>query len=121
MSIINDPVLSEGMIQYLNDFEIKKKNLEDVKADIKENPDIRYLNRKTLAREVKELEVVICEVLNDGDEVTVGHRLFKKQRVERTKYTKERVHAFCEYKGINVSLYADENMEEHIGLKVVIK
>ena len=121
MSSTNDPVFSESMKRHVAELSAKKKELTDVKKDIKNNPDNRYLKRKELGKECKELEALICEEMDDNDEVLVGRRRFKKQRTETTKYTKDRVYDFCEQKAIDPDTYDEENKEEKISLKAIGK
>ena len=121
MSSPNDPVFSDSMKRHVSELCAKKDELNDVKKSIKATPDDRYLKRTLLGKECKELSALICEEMDDGDEVLVGRRRFKKQRTETAKFTKDRVHDFCEQKSINPDTYDEENKEEKISLKAVGK
>lgn len=120
MSFSDDP-LSDTMKRHLAELATKKKELNDVKKDIKNNPDNRYVKRKELGGEVKELEALICDEMEDGDEVIIGRRRFKKQRTSSTKYTKDRIYEFCEGQSIDPATYDSENIEEKVALKAVGK
>jgi len=120
MSTENDPV-SETLKRHISELWSKKKRLKVLKKDIQDNPDERYIDRKEVGKEVKELEALICEEMDDGDEVMIGKRLFKKQRTEVTRFSEDRVHEFCEHKNINPQTYDEENREEKICLKAVGK
>jgi len=109
------------MKRHITELAAKKKELTSVKKDIKNNPDNRYVKRKELGKEVKELESLLCEEMSDGDEVLVGRRRYKKQRTETTKYTKDRVHEFCDANNIDTTVYDQEYKEEKVVLKAVGK
>ena len=121
MSYANDPHFSESMKRHVEELVAKKKELAEIKKDIKSNPDSRYAERKEIGKEVKELEGLLCEEMDDDDEILLGRRRFKKQRTETTKYTKDRVHDFCTTKSINPEVYDEDNKEETVGLKAVGK
>ena len=121
MPPLDDPDFSDTVKRHITELAAKKKELSQIKKDIKNNPDTRYLKRKELGGEVKELEALICDEMDEGDEVVVGRRRFKKLRTESTKYTKDRVHDFCQSKSIDPETYDEENKEEKIALKAIGK
>jgi len=120
MSHENDP-MTATMKRHLDELSAKKKTLSELKKDIKNKPDERYVARKETGKEVKELEALICDEMEDGDEVMVGRRLFKKQRLDKTKYSKERIYDFCESRSIEPEVYDTENKEEKVSLTAVGK
>tara|TARA_B110001452_G_C14944087_1_gene330209 strand:+ start:116 stop:487 length:372 start_codon:yes stop_codon:yes gene_type:complete len=121
MSSSNDPNFTETMMRHVEELAGKKKELNSLKKDIKNNPDERYLKRKELGKECKELEALICEELDDDDEVLIGRRRFKKQRTEMPKFTKNRVIEFLEHSGTDPEAYIQENIEEKVVLKAIGK
>jgi len=121
MSTTNDPVFTDSLKRHVEELAMKKTEFTTLKKDIKENPDNRYLNRKELGQEVKELEALICEELDDGDEIIVGRRRFKKARTEMPKFTKDRVLDFFESCGTDPETYMKENSEEKVVLKACKK
>jgi len=121
MSITNDPRMSESLKRHISELSGKKQILNQLKKDIKNNPDERYLERKEVGKEVKELEALVCEEMDDGDEVQIGRRRFKKQRCENTRYTKDRIHEFFEAQSIDPEVYNQDNKEEQVALKAVGK
>ena len=121
MSSTNDPIFSDSMKRNVAELHSKKTELAAVKKAIKDDPDNRYTQRKQLGIECKELAALICEELDDDDEILVGRRRFKKQRTAPTKYTKDRVYDFCSQKSIDPNAYDAENSEDKVGLKAVSK
>jgi len=123
MSSVNDPKIemSENMAKNISELVAKKKELADIKKDIKDNPDNRYGKRKDIGLEVKELTEMICDELEDDQEIMVGKRKFKKQRLNVPKYTKVLVQDFFVQKSINPETYEEENTEEKISLAAVNK
>jgi len=113
--------MSASMKRHIEELVTKKKVLIDLKKEIKSNPDNRYVKRKEIGGEVKELEALICDEMDDGDEVMIGRRRFKKQRTANAKYTKERIYEFCEGKSIDPATYDTDNAEEKVALKVIGK
>jgi hypothetical protein len=111
---MNDPI-AELRAEYGR----KKHKLDTLKKDIKQNPDQRYINRKEFGAELNGLKDAICERLNEGDEVTVGTRRFKKQRVEKVHYNKESITAYCSRRGDSLDSYNKESKEEQIVLKPI--
>ena len=120
MSSSNDQI-SESLKKNIAELVLKKQNLTDIKKDIKINPDNRYTQRKELGKETKELESLICEEMNDGDEVLVGRRRFKKQRIDNPKYNKDAVIAFLDSNEISVETYERESKVEKVSLKAISK
>ena len=120
MSSTNDPK-SDSLIRNVAELSAKRKNLTDIKKSIKDNPDHRYVNRKEIGKECKELAALICDELDDGGEVVVGTRRFKKQRTEQTKYSKDRVREFFEQRTIDPNIYDLANTEDKVALKAVGK
>ena len=118
---LNDTKMSETMLKNILELSTKKDAFAAVKKDIKENPDERYLKRKELSGEIKEIEALICEELDDDEQVIVGKRRFKKARTENVKFSKDRVIEFLENKEIELEIYAQENSEEVVALKAVKK
>ena len=123
MALTNDPKIemSENMMKNISELVEKKKSLAEIKKDLKENPDVRYGKRKDLGLEVKELTEMICDELEDDQEIMVGKRKFKKQRKNVPKYTKVLVQDFFVQKSINPETYEEENTEEKISLAAVNK
>ena len=109
------------MAKNISELVAKKKELADIKKDIKDNPDNRYGKRKDIGLEVKELTEMICDELEDDQEIMVGKRKFKKQRLNVPKYTKVLVQDFFVTKSINPETYEEENTEEKISLAAVNK
>lgn len=109
---MNDPTV-ELRAEYVR----TKNKLDTLKKAIKQNPDQRYVQRKELGAELKGLNEAICEQLEEGEEVTVGTRRFKKQRIEKVRYTKDGIHTFCSRHEMDPSTYDKESKEEVYVLK----
>jgi len=120
MAASNDQI-SESLKRNIAELVLKKQHLADIKKNIKNNPDNRYAQRKQLGKETKELESLICEEMNDGDEVLVGRRRFKKQRFDNPKYNKDAVNAFLDNNEISQDKYEEETKIEKVCLKSVSK
>lgn len=99
------------------EYERKKRRLTTLKKEIKQNPDQRYIERKELGADIKGLHDAILERMEEGEEVTVGTRRFKKQRIERVKYTKDGIRAYCTRHEMDPVSYDEENVEEAFVLK----
>ena len=109
---MNDPT-TELRAEYVR----TKNKLDILKKAIKQNPDKRYVQRKELGAELKGLKEAICERLEEGEEVTVGTRRFKKQRVEKVRYNKDGIHTFCSRHEMDPATYDEESKQEVYVLK----
>jgi hypothetical protein len=109
---MNDPT-SELRLEYVE----TKSKLDALKKAIKQNPDQRYVQRKELGAELKGLKEAICERLDDDEEIMVGTRRFKKQRIEKVRYNKDGIHTFCSRHEMDPATYDSESKEEVYVLK----
>ena len=118
----NAPVeMSETMQRNIRELEAKKKEHIEIKKSIKDEPDERYLKRKTIGQEVKELESLICDELDDEQEIQIGRRKFKKSRIDKISYNKDSVQDFLMTQNISHDSYEENNKEEKVGLKAIKK